>query len=608
MEHRIRRLAIYVTYNPEGIVEEYITYMITALKSVADDVFVVSNNYYLPNEKDKLATATKIYERNNEGFDVGAFSYVINQLVSTNEISVYDELILINDSIFGPFFDMAEIFYEMDSRDKAIDFWGITRRGKSNFDGGDSVYPEHLQSYFYVCKKRLLHSKDFIEYWKGITKKISGFRSAILNYEFAFTKHFEELGYNWDTYCNCDKFITDNLKNNLSPYHYGMYELVSEQHCPFLKRKLFTGDFVDKQYTDSLDLKRAVDYIDKYTDYDVGLMWKHIVRNYQMADIIKAMHLTEVIESKSSIMSNISLDIFNNSKYVVDDFVADRDSDLLLYISIPSNIEPNALRDAYFINVRENLFEDNYYLTEVIKMFKDDRFLGVVIPPLNTFGTISKSIEEKWISTEVVSQIIKKYNLTVPVSVLRAPIHEIKAFICRKEILTEEMLVDIKNDSTGTVMQMMPVIAQQAGFFTKIVVNKTYVPALMDNVFYFASSFWAMKKINVGNDMTFKEMEDETYRVKVNDFLNRVETAYIYGAGQLAYRVLNVLGESGKIIDVVVSDTNGNPEYVHGYKVKQINQVTDSKPNYIITVGKKNNDIVLKKLKEKGLQEYLIID
>jgi len=608
MECNTKRLAIYVTYNSQGVVDEYITYMIDSLKSVATDVFIVSNNYYLPEEKEKLALAARIYERENEEFDVGAFAYVINELIESKEIMNYDELIMINDSIFGPFFELTEMFEEMDARNAELDFWGITRRGKSNFDGGDSIYPEHVQTYFYVCKKRLLRSNDFMEYWGQITKKITGFRSAILNYEFAFTKHFEDLGYKWDTYCDCCEFITNNPQNNLSPYHYGMFELIKNQRCPFLKRKLFTGDFVEKQYTDSLDLKRAVDYIDKYTNYDVDLIWKHIIKGYRLSDIMEAMHLIEVIVSENSVISNDKLDIYNDSDFELNDLTADSTSDLLLYISIPASIEPYPLRKAYFNNIRENLLDSRYYLNEILELFRNEKFLGVVVPPVNTYGEVSKTIEKKWIDEDVFKEIMQKYNMMVPVSKEYAPIHEIKAFICRKEILPEGLLDDIKNDMTGTIMQMIPVFAQQAGFLTKILVNKNYVPALVDNILYLTSDLWRTKRISLEKNMTFKEMEDEVYKNQVRDFLHKVKTAYVYGAGQLAYRILDCVEDVENIAGVVVSDLNGNPEYVHGYKVRQIDEVTELSPNYIVAVGRKNNNVVLKNLKEKGMQNYLLID
>ena len=277
-----KRLAIYMTYNNEGIIDDYIVYMIEALKKVCQDIIVVSNNLLPERQKNKLSEASRIYERDNKGYDAGAYSEVIMKLYANKELEEYDELLLLNDSVFGPFYDLNDMFKEMDNRSPAVDFWGITRRGCSDFDGGDTIYPEHIQSYCYIFRKRLLHSNDFIEYWEGIIDKITDFRSAITNYEFQLTRHFSELGYTWDSYCRCKEFISENPNNNLSPYHYESYELIKNEKCPFLKRKLFTGDFIENKYANASDLKRAFNYIKDNTSYNVDMIWEYILREYDM--------------------------------------------------------------------------------------------------------------------------------------------------------------------------------------------------------------------------------------------------------------------------------------------------------------------------------------
>lgn len=39
-------------------------------------------------------------------------------------------------------------------------------------------------------RKKLAHSGDFLEYWRTVAGKVTDFRSAIINYEFAFTGIF----------------------------------------------------------------------------------------------------------------------------------------------------------------------------------------------------------------------------------------------------------------------------------------------------------------------------------------------------------------------------------------------------------------------------------
>lgn len=244
----VKRLAIYATYDQDGIVDDYVVYCIGKLQEADIDILVVSNHMLPSEQKERLVGITQeIYEREDRGYDMGGFAYVVELLKSQDRLKNYDEIIFLNDSIFGPFYPLGEMLSEMDKR-KDIDFWGITRRGASDFDGGDAVYPEHIQLYFYAVRRKMLNSRDFSDYWNEIPNKITDFRSAILNYEFTFTKYFSDRGFKWAVYCDTDRYITNNPKNNLSPYHYCSYNLI-KNGCPWLKESflqviLLTADIV----------------------------------------------------------------------------------------------------------------------------------------------------------------------------------------------------------------------------------------------------------------------------------------------------------------------------------------------------------------------------
>lgn len=59
---------------------------------------------------------------------------MINNLVNEGRLEQYDEIIFLNDSVFGPFYPFGEMFLKMEER-KELDFWGVTKRGISDFDG-----------------------------------------------------------------------------------------------------------------------------------------------------------------------------------------------------------------------------------------------------------------------------------------------------------------------------------------------------------------------------------------------------------------------------------------------------------------------------------------
>lgn len=608
-----RRLAIYATYDKEGKIDDYIFYCLNELKKIVRDIVVVSNNKILSNDRSRLSFVESIYERDDEGFDMGGFAHVINILFEQHEIEKYEEIIFMNDSVFGPVYPFSEMFSIMNQRED-IDFWGITKRGISDFDGGDEIYPEHIQLYFYVVRKRMLHSQEFCDYWKYIPSKVTDFRSAILNYEFEFTKYFEDKGYKWDVYCHADNYMTDNPKLNLSPYHYCSYQLIKDMRCPLLKRKLFTGDFIEGKYSDKSDLNKTISYIEKYTDYNVDLIWSHILRVYHLEDIIESMQMYKIIDEGNNDFvqnsSQIRVIDFGGHVEKCSDFeitVSDK-AEYSLFISIKENSKiPQALRDAEERCVIENILVNNQYISKVIDLFYENSRLGVMVPPMNSFGRISNSIEQRWQDETVVTQMQNKYHLSVPIS-KRAPIHKISAFWCRSNILNADLLNDLKNDLSGTVMQMIPLFAQQKGYYTEILVNKTYFATILTNMQRMIHDIWSMSYIELADDANIEEMRDEIYKREIEKYIKKKDKLYVYGAGQLACRIVRIVDTMRKLDGIVVSDKNGNSKMVCGYPIMCIDEVEQvSNCSFIVAVGRKNNRSVEDKLKALQVTDYLLL-
>lgn len=558
-----KRLAIYMTYNNEGIIDDYIVYMIEALKKVCQDIIVVSNNLLPERQKNKLSEASRIYERDNKGYDAGAYSEVIMKLYANKELEEYDELLLLNDSVFGPFYDLNDMFKEMDNRSPAVDFWGITRRGCSDFDGGDTIYPEHIQSYCYIFRKRLLHSNDFIEYWEGIIDKITDFRSAITNYEFQLTRHFSELGYTWDSYCRCKEFISENPNNNLSPYHYESYELIKNEKCPFLKRKLFTGDFIENKYANASDLKRAFNYIKDNTSYNVDMIWEYILREYDMFQIIKSMQLFEVIESSACMCGSDKVDVIDVYENVIDELYTKNqlDNEYVICFAVKDSIELVSLRRSYIYNVIANLYYSGDYVASLVNTFEKDERLGILLPPMDMYGKISNSLGGK--------------------------IHKVHGFMCRKELLSPEISEKIKKNGMDNVVAQLIFDAKNRGYYTKIVVNKGYVSTWMTNSLVVSSRLYKLYDDGNDNEADVDQLYDIYYKEKVSEFIRRNKYVYLYGAGQLACRVVDLISDKSCIKGIIVSDINGNCRNIKGIPVIQFDDFYDNKCGVIVAVGEK---------------------
>ena len=96
----MKRLAIYVHYDKFGRVLDFEKFFINALLQDFAKVIVVSNGEIDKHAFDGIA-AVEIVERQNRGFDFGAWKDVICSRYES-EIGEYDQLLITNNSIYGP--------------------------------------------------------------------------------------------------------------------------------------------------------------------------------------------------------------------------------------------------------------------------------------------------------------------------------------------------------------------------------------------------------------------------------------------------------------------------------------------------------------------------
>ena len=90
----MKRLCIFVTYDHENIVDDYIGYLLQQLRKVVDGLAVVCNYEYIAKGIDKIRPyADKVYYRNNTGFDAGAYKDAICSYLGWDEINKYEEVL-----------------------------------------------------------------------------------------------------------------------------------------------------------------------------------------------------------------------------------------------------------------------------------------------------------------------------------------------------------------------------------------------------------------------------------------------------------------------------------------------------------------------------------
>ncbi len=290
----MKRLAIYLFFDPKGVIRSYNIYYLRKLQEVCKRLILVSNGEIEPASMRKVENlGIDIYERPNEGFDVAAYKDTLINKVGWTELHDYDELIICNYTCYGPVYPFQEMLNEMESRE--CDFWGAAKHPEQptyllpNYKG--YIY-EHIMSYFLVIRNRMLCSEDFRLYWETVPE-IHNKNESVALHETQFTRHFEELGFVSDAYVDLGDYEGRCYNNSI----FLANELVEKSKCPLVKRRAFF--FPDYEglikESDTHEILNLLDYIRDNTNYDVDMIWEDLLATSKMSMLINNMHLGQVV-------------------------------------------------------------------------------------------------------------------------------------------------------------------------------------------------------------------------------------------------------------------------------------------------------------------------
>jgi glycosyltransferase involved in cell wall biosynthesis len=225
--HLHDRVAVFVTYTPDGLLRSDIRHYLRALKENRIDVVlvVVSDQIrnYLPAEIESLCVTVLV--RENAGFDFAAWSHALQAMP---EIMKVDTLYILNDSMIGPVSgrDFQELLRKIDRSD--ADIVGLTSMDHLSL---------HIQSYFIAVKKRALSSYWFAQYVLDVVN-LEDKDDVIEQYELTFTPRMRAKGFKCESIA---KLSTDG--RNICIFY---WRDLLRSRIPFIKRSLVSGEHADK--------------------------------------------------------------------------------------------------------------------------------------------------------------------------------------------------------------------------------------------------------------------------------------------------------------------------------------------------------------------------
>lgn len=253
----MKRLCIFSIYDKAGIVDKSVEFYLNSMCEVVNKLIVVVNGSITENSLQCLKKYTEnIYIRKNVGFDAAAYKDCILNYMGMSAIREYDELVLANDTCFGPFVPFINVFKEME--DYNCDFWGLKKIENS--------FATHIQSYFLVFRKKILYSEAFFEFWQNnIDETSTDIKDVYPSFETGLYRKLISNGYIPGVYGNNGK----NINNYSSSY----YCLKAGEIL--LKKKVFDNKLIDES-----NVGASLQFIINEYNYDFEIIKELAKRKY----------------------------------------------------------------------------------------------------------------------------------------------------------------------------------------------------------------------------------------------------------------------------------------------------------------------------------------
>lgn len=470
------RACIYFIYDKDGIVDDYVIHQLTDLQNSVSFIHCVINGNLKQESKNKLAqVADEIYERENKGNDIGAYKAAINY-IGWEKLRSFDELVLMNNTCFGPVYPFQEVFDWAKTRD--IDFWALTRDTKAVAASASSYLHKnadklHYQSYFLVIRNTLLESPLLKNFFEEIPENATYYESGVY-YEYAFPGYFEERGYKGDVYC-------DTPNDNDYPLLHNPVRLLKEFRMPLFKKRSFFHHYSDVMFhTAGESTVRLIQYLEEETDYDMNLVWDAVLRTNNLADVVRCAHLNRILprdqltdQQKHSAKVGVIFhayyeDLFDEDLAYINNFPEDagilittnslekkellekklnalgrtgevvvienrgRDVSSLLVAGAEfvfrydlicfahdkksAQVNPQSVGRSWAYLLNENLFATKDYVRNVIALFEKEQRLGIAFPPNPTHGVYTDAVGSGWTGNfENTKNLLEAFNIHVKI-------------------------------------------------------------------------------------------------------------------------------------------------------------------------------------------------
>ncbi len=233
-----KRICFFAHYDRDHLIDDYVVLYLKELRKVCNKILFSTDSNLSKKECEKLkgianvvpANKTPYLKNHNHGeYDFGSWKRCFKS-ISKENLQQFDELLLVNDTCFAPFFSFKRIFKIMEKRN--LETWGM--------NWATSKKKPYLDSSFLVLKNKVF-SKDFFQKFLLSIKKEKNIQTIISKYEVGFSKLLTKNKITFNSYIP----IAKNKIRTVDSYTCEAFKEVSKNNFPLLKTKIFKKNNYD---------------------------------------------------------------------------------------------------------------------------------------------------------------------------------------------------------------------------------------------------------------------------------------------------------------------------------------------------------------------------
>ncbi len=603
----MKRLGIFVFYDSKGVVGKYVEYLLTEIKSVTEDLYIVSNCTLTDRSRQIFSKYTKnILERENNGFDAEAYKEVLCNVIGLSNCKRWDELLLVNDTFYGPFCSLSSIFDKMDQ--SCCDFWGLSIHGDRKVDI-QNIIRKHVQSYFLVIRSKMLRSRYFVKFWMEM-QEIDSYEAAVNHFEIAFTQFFSKRGFAYDVLVDTaflDVMYSENSTDFVALFP---YQMISEIGFPIVKRKALV-----KNNILSGESLKILEYIKNNTHYDIQMIWEDLLRKYDIHYLIYAMNLLYVVDEKkhayierdhmkAAVVFRIhQISIFERIVSYLNKIGHAAD----LYAWIEDSVLPISIKEQCdFVKIADckNQDESRRFWKDISERYRTVGYIDLEIMLKDDYYLFCMSKDAIWgnllNNEQYIYQICnlmaeeKELGMLIPPTDGNGNQKDVwgeKAFWMKGKCLN-----DLCQNQMAVKTQWLPEIVREQGYYSAIVESDAYSKTEVKR--------WHQKIYENELKSFFCRSENNFYK-----FWNSYEKRYIFGTGKIAEKFTKYLFQMNWNIfeGYITSEKQRGDQLFYGKRVWQIDEIEGEGVGIVIAMSDKNTREVLPILNAKQGIHYFIL-